>query len=79
MVGVVKLFDPLNSNVPPVEALYQSIVVPATLDAAIVTVPDPHVDPPTGVVGAVGLALTVAVTWILGVEIQLVVVFLATT
>ena len=76
---MVKLFEPLNSNVPPVEASYQSIIVPAALDADMVTVPGPQVEPFTGVVGTAGFALTVAVTCTLGVEIQPVVVFLATT
>ena len=76
MLGVVKLFDPLNNNVPPVDASYQSIVVPATLDADIVTVPGPHVEPFTGVVGTAGFGFIVAVTGVLVAEIQPVVVFL---
>ena len=79
ILGVVKLVDPFNSNVPPVEALYQSILVPAALDAEIFTVPGPQVEPFTGVVGTAGSGFTVAVICILGVEIQPVVVFLATT
>jgi hypothetical protein len=78
MAGVVKLFDPLNNNVPPVDASYQSIVFPADVDADMVTVPAPHLEPLTGLVGVEGFALTVAVTRVLGVEIQPVVVFLAT-
>ena len=53
MLGVVKL-EPLPNNVPPVDASYQSIVVPAGLVAEMVTVPVPHLVPFTGEVGAVG-------------------------
>ena len=76
MLGVVKLVDPLNSNVPPVEASYQSMVVPAALDADIVTVPVPHLELPVPV-GAAGTALIVATTGVLVADIQPVVVFLA--
>ena len=75
MLGVVKLVDPLNSNVPPVDASYQSMVVPAALDADIVTVPVPHLELPVPV-GAVGTALIVATTGVLVADIQPVVVFL---
>jgi hypothetical protein len=61
MLGVVKL-EPVPSNVPPDEALYQSIAVPAALDADNVTVPGPHRDPLMGFVGAAGLGFTVIVT-----------------
>ena len=68
---------PPVSTAPPVEAEYQSIVVPAGLVAEIVTVPDPHLDPLTGDVGAVGSGLIVAVTGVLVKDMQPVVVFLA--
>jgi len=68
---------PPVSTAPPVEAEYQSIVVPAGLVAEIVTVPDPHLDPLTGDVGAVGKGLIVAVTDVLVEDMQPVVVFLA--
>jgi len=75
MLGVVKLVDPLNSNVPPVDASYQSTVVPAALDADIVTVPVPHLELPVPV-GAAGTVFTVATTAVLVADIQPVVVFL---
>ena len=79
MEGVVKL-NPLLSNVPLVDASYQSIVVPGVeLVADKLTVPEPHLEPFTGVVGAAGIVLTVAVICVLGAETQPVVVFLATT
>ena len=68
---------PPVSTAPPVEAEYQSIVVPAGLVAEIVTVPNPHLDPLTGDVGAVGKGLIVAVTDVLVEDMQPVVVFLA--
>ena len=68
---------PPVSTAPPVEAEYQSIVAPAGLVAEIVTVPDPHLDPLTGDVGAVGSGLIVAVTGVLVKDMQPVVVFLA--
>ena len=77
MDGVVKL-KPLPINVPPVDALYQSIV-PVGLLADIVTVPGPHLDALTGPVAAAGAVFIVAVTSVLGVETQPIVVFLATT
>jgi len=59
--GVVKLFDPLNNKVPPVNALYQSMVSPAPGVAVNVTVPVPQ--RATGVTdGATGNGLMVAVT-----------------
>ena len=76
MLGVVKL-APLPNNVPADAASYQSIVVPPGLVADIVTVPGPHLEPLTGAVAAAGIAFTVAVTAVLVVEIQPVVVFLA--
>ena len=58
ILGVVKL-KPVPISEPPVDALYQSKVVPAALDADISTVPGPHLDPFTGLVGAAGFALMV--------------------
>ena len=75
MPGVVKLVDPLNNSVPPVDASYQSTVVPAALDADIVTVPVPHLELPVPV-GAAGTVFTVATTAVLVADIQPVVVFL---
>ena len=75
MPGVVKLVDPLNNSVPPVDASYQSTVVPAALDADIVTVPVPHLELAVPV-GAAGTVLTVATTAVLVADIQPVVVFL---
>jgi len=55
------------------------MVVPGVeLVADKLTVPGPHLEPFTGVVGAAGIAFTVAVTCVLGEETQPVVVFLAT-
>jgi len=54
------------------------MVVPATGVADKLTVPEPHLDPFTGNVGTAGIALTVAVTCVLGEETQPVVEFLAT-
>ena len=76
MLGVVKLVDPLKINVPPVDASYQSTVVPAALDADIVTVPVPHRELDAAV-GGLGIAFTVAVTAVLVADAQPVVVFLA--
>ena len=79
IVGVVNEFvpEPPARIAPPVEAEYQSMVVPAGLVAEIVTVPGPHLDPLTGDVGAVGNGLIVAVTGVRVEEIQPVAVFLA--
>ena len=52
------------------------MVVPAGLVADIVTVPVPHLEPLTGAVAAAGTGFIVAVTAVLVVEIQPVVVFL---
>ena len=68
--------EPVANNTPPVDALYQSIVVPATLVAEIVTEPGPHLEPLTGNVAAAGTALTVAVTAVRVADRQPVLVFL---
>jgi hypothetical protein len=75
MFGVIKL-EPVPNNVPPLDALYQSIVVPAALVAEIVTEPGPHLEALIGEVAAAGTALTVAVTAVLVAETQPVLVFL---
>ena len=67
---------PDNKSVPPVDASYQSIVLPATVVALIVTVPVPHLGTLTAV-GTAGTAFTVAVTAVRVADIQPVVVFLA--
>ena len=72
---MVKL-APLPINVPPVEASYQSMVVPPALAADIVTVPVPHTEPSTGLIAGAGSALTAAVTAVLVADTQPVVVFL---
>lgn len=75
MLGVVKL-EPVPSKLPPADASYQSIVVPAGLVAEMVTVPVPHVEPLTGEVAAAGIGFIVAVTGVLDEETQPVMVFL---
>jgi len=75
ITGVVKL-KPDPNNAPPVDALYQSIVVPAALDADIVSDPGPHLELLTGEVAAAGTALMDALTAVRFVERQPVVMFL---
>jgi hypothetical protein len=75
MTGVVKL-EPVPNNVPPLDALYQSIVVPDALVAEIITEPGPHLEALTGEVATAGIALTMAVTAVRLEETQPVVVFL---
>lgn len=62
MPGVVKLVEPLKSNVPPDELLYQSIVSFAPTLAEMVTVPGPHLAPFTGFIGAGGSGISVTTT-----------------
>ena len=70
--------EPFCNNVPPVAALYQSVVKPDPGAATeMVTVPVPHLEPFTAPVGAAGIEFIVATTAVLPDEIQLVVVFLA--
>lgn len=78
MLGVVNdvVPEPPARTIPPAEAEYQSIVVPAGAVAEIITAPGPHLDP-LPAIGAVGRVLIVAVTGALVDEIQPVVVFLA--
>lgn len=70
ILGVVYEFvptPPVNA-VPPVDALYQSIVEPAAGVAERVTVPVPHLEALIGAVGALGAApLTVTTTFELAV------------
>ena len=63
MLGVVNVVTsvPLAKTAPLVEAAYQSIVSPAFIEAEILTVPVPHLDPLTGDEGATGLAETTTV------------------
>lgn len=67
---------PVPTRLPPVDALYQSITVPATLEADIVTDPAPHLEPGTAEFGTAGTAFIVAVTAVLA-ETQPVVVLRA--
>ena len=57
--------EPVPTRLPPLDASYQSIAVPAALDAESVTDPVPHLEAPTGFVAAAGTAFTVAVTAVL--------------
>jgi len=66
--GVVKLV-PDPSNVPPLKASYQSIVVPAALVADIDRVPGPHLVPFTGFDGAAGRVFTTTVTVLVFVQL----------
>ena len=70
-------FAPLPSKVPPLDASYQSMVVPPALVAEIVTVPGLQREPLTGDVAAAGTGFIVAVTGVLVDETHPVVVFLA--
>ena len=67
---------PESKAVPPLEAAYQSVVEPAGGVAEILTVPVPHLDP-LPAVGAAGTVFTVAITVVLLVDIQPLVVFRA--
>ena len=71
--GVVKL-KPVPSNVPPDNVPYQSIVVPAALVADKPTVPGPHLEPLTGLVGAAGLGFTITVAVVVFVQLAAVAV-----
>ena len=79
MLGVVNELvpEPPARTDPPVATEYQSIVVPTGLVAEMVTVPGPHLAPLTGIVGAVGKGLIVAVTAVRVEDLQPVIVFLA--
>ena len=67
MLGVVQLV-PVPNDAPPDDAAYQ-LIVPADAVAPSVTVPVPQRE--AGVVPViVGIALTVATTAVLGVEVQ---------
>ena len=74
MLGVVKLVTPVPParGLPPVAALYQSMVSPVPTVAVSVTVPVPHlVKGPAPATGAAGTATTVAVIAVRVVETQL--------
>ena len=74
MLGEVKLVTPVPpvKGLPPLAALYQSIVSPVPTVAVSVTVPVPHlVKGPAPATGAAGLAVTVAVMAVLVAETQL--------
>lgn len=61
MLGVLKVDTPvpLATGEPPVRSAYQSMVVPAPAVAEIVTVPVPHLELFTGLVGGEGSGLTI--------------------
>ena len=61
MLGVVKLTEPVDNNIPPVEALYQSIVSPAPALADKITLPTPQ-DAASEPIGIEGNGLIVAMT-----------------
>ena len=63
---------PFSNTDPPVEAAYQSTVIPAGVVALITTVPDPHLDPAVPAVGAAGTALIVAVNAVRELETHVV-------
>ena len=67
---------PAPINVPPVDASYQSMVVPPALVADNVAVPVPHTAPSTGLIADDGIVFTVAVTGTLVADTQPVVKFL---
>ena len=79
ILGVVNDVVPVPParTAPPDAAAYQSIVSPALTLADITTVPVPHLEPLTGLIGAAGTGLTVAVTAVLVADAHPVVVFLA--
>ena len=80
MLGVVKLATPVPpaSGLPPLAALYQSIVSLVPTVAVSVTVPVPHLaNGPAPATGGAGLAVTVPVMAVLVAETQLPVVDLA--
>ena len=71
---MVKLATPVPParGLPPLAALYQSIVAPVPTVAVSVTVPVPHlVKGPAPATGAAGLGATVAVMAVLVAETQL--------
>jgi len=70
---VVKL-KPLPSNVPPVDASYQSMVVPAALEADKLTVPEPQRDPFSALMGTSGPGSTVIETMVVLVQLPAVAV-----
>ena len=75
---MVYVVDPLDNNVPPIEALYQSMVDPTTGIAEMVTIPVPHLET-SEASGSGGTALIVAITARREAEVQPVVVSLVCT
>ena len=74
MLGVVNEVTPVPpaSGLPPLAALYQSIVAPVPTVAVNVTVPGPHrLKGPAPATGAAGTVATVAVIVVLVAETQL--------
>ena len=74
MLGVVNEVTPVPpaSGLPPLAALYQSIVSPVPTVAVSVTVPVPHtLKGHTHATGAAGAAFTVATIIVLVAETQL--------
>ena len=69
---------PVPTRFPPLEASYQSIVVPLALVAEIETVPVPHLEPEMGAVACAGTVFTVATTSVLVADTQPLVVLRAT-
>ena len=76
VVNDVTPLPPANTE-PPLDAAYQSSVVPDGAVAEIITVPELQTEPPTAPVGAVGKAFIVAITAVLEEDIQPEVLFLA--
>ena len=72
ILGVVKdvIAVPPARTPPPDAAAYQSIVSPAFMVADNITVPVPQRWSSTGLFGAAGAVLTVAVTAVLAADIQ---------
>ena len=73
MLGVVNEVTPVPParGLPPLAALYQSIVSPVPTVAVSVTVPVPHrVKGPAPATGAAGAAVTVATIAVLVAETQ---------
>jgi hypothetical protein len=79
ILGVVNEVTPVPPDIgePPIGTENQSMVDPEGAVAINVNVPVPHLEKLLSDVGAIGRALTVAVTAVLVAEAQPVVVFLA--
>ena len=70
---MIKL-KPLPSNVPPVDASYQSMVVPAAHEADKLTVPEPQREPFSAFMGTSGPGSTVIETIVVLVQLPAVAV-----